>query len=111
MDIEEETTDILLREPWIRIGWSRCRLKERVEVGRCYRCESINHLAKDCKETPIGEKCRKCGNEGHKAAECQGENVYCWTCKTDDHRNASFKCPRFRDAIRRGDRMRLAYTR
>ncbi|CAH1107094.1 unnamed protein product [Psylliodes chrysocephalus] len=104
VDMEEEAAAKLIKERSIRIGWTQCRLKERVEVNRCYSCGSINHIARYCKEPPMGEKCRKCGGEGHKAAECKETKTYCWTCKTDGHRNASFKCPVFRDAVRKGER-------
>ncbi|CAH1107096.1 unnamed protein product [Psylliodes chrysocephalus] len=104
VELDEEEANKLFKEKEVRIGWTRCRVKERVDVGRCYRCGSINHIARDCKEPPMGEKCRKCGDEGHKAADCKEEKLYCWTCKTDGHRNASFKCPVFRNAVKKGER-------
>lgn len=99
-----ENVEKLLRQQNIRIGWSSCRIKKKIPINRCFNCGSISHMAKGCKEKPMGDKCRRCGGDGHKGADCREATEYCWTCKKEGHRNASFKCPAFKEAIQKGAR-------
>lgn len=44
-----ETTDkvaeILVKRGRVRIGMSQCRVRERIQLTRCYRCWQFGHLA------------------------------------------------------------------
>ena len=39
--------------------------------NRCYRCNKMGHLARDCKET--AERCYRCNQAGHHAKDCTNE--------------------------------------
>jgi hypothetical protein len=60
----------LLKEGRIKIGLVRCRVRERVELLRCFRCMAFGHAAARCKEPDRSRMCRGCGQNGHKAATC-----------------------------------------
>lgn len=104
LESTEESIEKLLRLKNIRIGWSSSGIQKRVPINRCFNCGSINHMDKGCKEKSMGDKCGRCGGEGNKVADCREVTEYCWTCKKEGHRNASFKCPAFKEAIQKGSR-------
>nr|XP_041633508.1 uncharacterized protein LOC121503279 [Drosophila kikkawai] len=60
----------------VRIGWTRCRVREREGPPRCIRCLELGHIAIRCK-SPVDKSgyCIKCGEAGHKAAACKKEPV------------------------------------
>ncbi|CAH1107103.1 unnamed protein product [Psylliodes chrysocephalus] len=70
-----ENVEKLLRQQNIRIGWSSCRIQKKIPINRCFNCGSISHMAKGCKEKPMGDKCRRCGGGGHKGADYLGTNT------------------------------------
>lgn len=75
----------------IKLGWSRCRVRERINISRCYRCLDFGHTANAC-ENAIREKiCYNCSKDGHNGKECKSES-YCMKCKIDGHRADSTGC-------------------
>ncbi|KAK9746692.1 hypothetical protein QE152_g5882 [Popillia japonica] len=63
--------DKLIRMQKIKIGWMRCRIVEREEEKKCYRCWEHEHFKVECKGPNRERLCMKCAGEGHKANECQ----------------------------------------
>jgi hypothetical protein len=63
----------------VRIGLVQCRLRERVDVKKCYRCWMPGHLRKECQGPERKGLCTKCGEEGHQSKDCQGK-AYCTVC-------------------------------
>ncbi|KAM8701472.1 hypothetical protein ACLKA7_000748, partial [Drosophila subpalustris] len=58
----------LLQEGKVKVGWTRCRVRERSSQRRCYRCLEFGHLAARC--TSVVDRsgqCLRCGANGHKA--------------------------------------------
>ncbi|KAL7739337.1 hypothetical protein ACLKA6_017732 [Drosophila palustris] len=50
------------------------RLRERVNITKCYRCLEFGHLAKQCRsEVDRSKLCRRCGKDGHLAKDCKEE--------------------------------------
>lgn len=81
--VPKEEGEQMIRRGGIRIGLSWCRIVERVEVLRCF----------------------KCGNYGHKAIECKGKE-YCFNCKVNGHRSGANGCPVYRKALSRARLLR-----
>lgn len=85
----------------ITVGWLRCRVDERVEPVRCYRCHKFGHFAGRCmeKEEEVRrELCLRCGQEGHRVKECTGKE-YCMVCKVEGHRMDRMWCPVYRQLV------------
>lgn len=89
----------LARKGTIRIGWTPCKIRPRVNLLRCYKCLEFGHPTRDCEGTDRTKMCLKCGKEGHRAHNC--ENIsFCFTCKQEGHRADHTKCPHYRKLIR-----------
>ncbi|KAK9738757.1 hypothetical protein QE152_g9623 [Popillia japonica] len=82
----------LIRMQKIKIGWMRCRIEDREEDKKCYRCWEHGHFKAECKGPNRERLCMKCAGEGHKANECQN-SPYCIHCKGEGRQSESFKCP------------------
>lgn len=84
---------------WVNIGWTRCRMRKRVNIKKCYKCWATGHIATNCQGPDRSELCLRCGRKGHKAGNCSN-NMYCPICSEPGHRAVSTGCPEFRKAIR-----------
>lgn len=87
-----------IRRAKLKIGWTRCTVKERVEAPWCRNCKRIGHHQRDCKEETVNVLCLRCGGE-HETRVCTSENEFCITCRVDGHRANGFKCPIYRTFI------------
>nr|XP_041632428.1 uncharacterized protein LOC121502779 [Drosophila kikkawai] len=61
----------LLEKGKIRIGWVVCRIREKLEPRRCYKCMGFGHTSARCRASEATAKatqeaCFKCGGTGHK---------------------------------------------
>jgi hypothetical protein len=50
---------------------------------RCFRCGEIGHRVAECQETT--SKCFRCGKSGHMANECRSSTVTCFRCGEPGH--------------------------
>lgn len=77
----------LVRLKKLKIGWSRCRIKELAARSTgCARCSSPDHEAKVC--TGVEKRrCFRCKVVGHLIASCKSQN-------RDVHSGASDQSPR-----------------
>lgn len=99
--IKEEFADTLIGRGKLRIGLNLCVVAERVDVIQCYKCWKYGHRRGECKQAEdLGERCRNCGQDGHKSVDCKMEG-FCLSCKTKGHRAGAGKCPEFRKALSR----------
>ncbi|KAJ8977378.1 hypothetical protein NQ317_015493 [Molorchus minor] len=95
----KERAEDLQRKGGIRIGLNRCKVVGRVEVLQCYKCWRYGHIRKKCTEnTDMRTACSKCGKEAHAAKECTNKE-YCQSCKAENHRMGTAKCPEFKAAL------------
>src|SRR5436190_13558661 len=98
---------------WLRgkerifIGWQSCRVKDYVDVARCYKCQRYGHVAKHCSsEKP---SCSHCAME-HDYKDCPDKNkkekACCVNCKREKRENTKHeagwrKCPSYEKAVKR----------
>lgn len=95
----------LLGTGTIRVGWCSCRIREVVRPLKCFRCWKFGHLSRNCKSSvDRARDCIKCGNAGHKVAECT-ESAKCVICAEvgdgapTDHIAGSSRCPAYTRAL------------
>uniref|UniRef100_A0A8D8SPT8 CCHC-type domain-containing protein n=1 Tax=Cacopsylla melanoneura TaxID=428564 RepID=A0A8D8SPT8_9HEMI len=89
----------ILETPNIKIGWSSCRVKEKVSIVRCTNCLRMGHTGRACKSKKTqAARCLKCTQEGHTVKDCNNES-YCLTCARSGHRSDSMSCPKYRKLI------------
>lgn len=88
----------------IKVGWSRCRVRLRTEILRCFKCLGFGHRAGECKGPDRGDKCWRCGGneDRHRAATCRKPPI-CLLCQENkqpswDHPTGGVRCPEYRRA-------------
>lgn len=75
------TADNLFKEGRHKVGWVRCRIREKIEVTRCFRCLGFGHVARDCKGEDRSNMCRLCGSKEHLAKACKSPPPpHCMIC-------------------------------
>lgn len=84
----------------VRIGWVNCRIRERVQIDRCSKCLRPGKKEQTCSNTDCAEICYNCSSRDHKASGCTKKS-YCASCRSDEHRPDSSKCPLFRRSLNR----------
>ncbi|KAK9695523.1 Zinc knuckle [Popillia japonica] len=79
------TAKELLKKAKIKIGWTMCVVRPRVNIVRCFRCLEFGHYKQDCQGEDNKDVCLKCGKRNHRAKDCTGEN-FCLVCNQEGHR-------------------------
>lgn len=112
IQLPSDEANVLLEMQRIKIGWTRCRVVERLAPAKCYRCQNYGHYASSCKsETDMSGKCLKCGEDGHKIKLCTNE-AFCSACKIKGHTSNEMVCPVYKklmDELRR-KKVNVRYT-
>lgn len=95
----KEVADKVIANGQLKIGWTRCRVKEKVSVPRCSNCLRVGHIGRTCKaKTSDGKKCLNCTQSGHEVRECTN-NSFCNSCAKGGHRADSMSCPTYRKKV------------
>lgn len=87
----------LLGMQYIKIGWLLCEVTPRRKVTKCVKCWSYNHVSEKCNGPNRQNCCHKCGEEGHRATECNSQE-YCPLCNKTGHRHDRTNCKEYRKA-------------
>jgi len=96
--MEMSKASFLISKKSIRIGLINCQIEQHIEVKKCFKCWSYDHIEKECKGPDRSTLCHKCGGEGHKAKECQNMEK-CPLCDEQGHKAGPSKCGIFRRAL------------
>ncbi|XP_043470554.1 uncharacterized protein LOC122503870 [Leptopilina heterotoma] len=103
--ISQEDADKLEKVGHVKIGFVSCRIRSRVMVKRCHRCLDYGHIGRDCNAVDRSAACFKCGEAGHKAADCK-KSPCCFLFKAKfgekeniQHVAGSGSCKVFRTAL------------
>uniref|UniRef100_A0ABD2W898 CCHC-type domain-containing protein n=1 Tax=Trichogramma kaykai TaxID=54128 RepID=A0ABD2W898_9HYME len=95
IDLPDELAAKALKLGRLRVGWVSCRVRERAEASRCFRCWEFDHVAARCVGPDRSKLCYRCGQDGHRAKTCRSEPV-CLLCQGPDasgHATISPSCP------------------
>jgi hypothetical protein len=80
------------------------RVREYLDIHRCYKCQRYGHKADRCKEQQV---CGHCGTKGHKIGDCpkKDKKPVCSNClrrrRPATHLVTSPACPERSDAVAR----------
>nr|XP_023015321.1 uncharacterized protein LOC111504844 [Leptinotarsa decemlineata] len=107
VEVPKDTVGSLLKRGTIRIGLPQCRVVERIELPRCYRCLDFGHRTTDCQGEDRSDRCVKCRQVDHRVNDCT-KQAYCWKCKRSGHRADQMRCPSFKKLVEARRKARLA---
>lgn len=88
----------LIREGVIKIGWTLCRVKPKIDILRCYNCLNLGHHSDICPQERRGKKCLNCTQTDHLIKDCRNPS-FCTTCNKQGHKGDSTNCPTYRRRI------------
>ena len=89
----------------LRVLQVNCRIREHVEVARCFNSQGYGHVSRGCALSGSKDVCWRCRSASHVAKECKAP-PRCLTCADrgeEDvaHASGSGSCPVFRAELRR----------
>lgn len=107
--LPRKTGDKLLNNRTLKIGWTSCRVTEKITIPICYNCLKLGHLGSLCTEKRVDHKrCYKCSSKDHEAGNCDNEPK-CNECNKTGHIVNTFECPKYRQMVQ--DRIARTKTR
>lgn len=97
----------LIKSRKLKMGWTECGIRERVDITRCFRCLEYGHKTRECvSQTDRSKDCIKCGETGHKGKDCVNRER-CIRCGTEGHRADQIKCPYFKKLVEETRKQKL----
>ncbi|KAG7196414.1 hypothetical protein KM043_018822 [Ampulex compressa] len=105
LEVAPEIRRKILAKERVNIGWMSCKVRDHLQVSRCFKCQSYGHIAKHCKAAE--EICKQCSKSGHRGSDCPeaDKKAVCINCKKSHrefhHKAGSKKCPSHVAALER----------
>ncbi|KAL1489505.1 hypothetical protein ABEB36_014389 [Hypothenemus hampei] len=99
LEVPHDISRKLLDKGHIQTGWTRCKIRERINVPKCFRCLEHGHTSGQCRGQDRTGLCINCCKEGHKASTCTNSK-FCGVCGREGHRIGSTACPRYGEHLR-----------
>ncbi|KAG7197406.1 hypothetical protein KM043_018840 [Ampulex compressa] len=105
LEVAPEIRRKILAKERVNIGWMSCKVRDHLQVSRCFKCQSYGHIAKHCKAAE--EICKQCSKSGHRGTDCPeaDKKAVCINCKKSHrefhHKAGSKKCPSHVAALER----------
>ena len=103
VEAKTEIRNKLINQGRVFIGWHSLRVRDYINVSRCYKCQDYGHVSKHCRATC--DICGHCGTEGHTYNTCPNKNKdpKCINCKKrgreHEHSTRSRVCPSYSIAL------------
>ena len=85
VQMPEKEAMVLIKLGKLRIGLSRCRVQERINVEHCCKCWGYHNKADTCENDNRSEKCRNCAGTGHREKDSI-KPAFCPLCKCEGTR-------------------------
>jgi hypothetical protein len=78
VEVDVHLHKLFLKERFMNVRWSRCRVFDATEVPRCFKCARYGHYENSCKSDICCPRC----SEAHRIVECKcsDNNVKCINC-------------------------------
>ena len=73
----------------LRIGWVNCRIRQHVEVARCFRCQGYCHVSRGCTLPGSKDDFLRCGETSRVARELKASPRYL-TCADRGEKSCYF---------------------
>jgi len=109
--LRPEHAQRILDKRKIRVEWVECRIRQKMEPRRCYKCMGLGHMSARCRASEATAKntqqsCFTCGKDGHKYKTCTQGKPKCIICTRSgksggeaEHSIVSRACPEYRNAM------------
>ena len=89
-----------------RVRWVNCRIREHVEVARCFRCQGYGHVSPGCMLPGRKDACWRCGTASHVVKECKAP-PRCLTCADRGEKDVAYASGSDSCTIFRAELLRL----
>ena len=87
--VPSKVAEKLLETGKVKVGWVVCRVRQKLDILRCFKCLGYGHVGRDCTGPDRSKSCRLCGQEGHIAKDCKKDPLCVLCSETEDPRGAN----------------------
>lgn len=102
MEVSGRIYEGCMRQERVYMKWEAVRVKEYVDIVRCFKCQGFGHIGKVCRERK--QVCERCG-EDHKTEACgvSDTEVKCPNCAREGRETCHAACWKGCEIYRRAE--------